>query len=73
MASDVDLGVRMCVARNERTPADALRLLATSESAGLRGWVVANPAVPGDVLDLLADDPSRTVRDLVTWARRWPS
>ena len=72
LAGDDDLGVRICVARNERTPTEALRQLARDPSAGLRGWVAANPAVPADVLDLLTDDPSRTVRDLVVWARRWP-
>ena len=64
--------MRVCVARNEHTPYDVLARLAADDCVAVRGWVAANPATPLAVMRRLADDPSRTVRDLVEWAERWP-
>jgi hypothetical protein len=59
--------VRSCVARNEATPCDVLRSLATDSSERVRGFLAVNFFVPNDAMELLAADSSATVRDLVRW------
>ena len=69
--ADAEPGVRRCVARNDRAPAEVLRALAFDEDAAVRGWVAANPSVPGEVLRALAEDADPTVRAVVAWAQGW--
>ncbi|RIX30641.1 hypothetical protein [Amnibacterium setariae] len=69
------------VARNPRTPGDALRLLVDRTDHAVRWQVAGNPGTPRDVLDRLREEgdfgvrwylalrPETTTEELVLWAR----
>ncbi len=70
LSHDADMGVRCCVARNERTPLAVLRRLAHDRNAGVRAWVAANPGAR-ELLNDLQHDTNETVRLVAAWATRW--
>lgn len=70
LSHDDEVGVRCCVARNQRTPLAVLLRLAHDGNAGVRAWVAANPSAR-ELLDDLQHDTSETVRLVAAWATRW--
>ena len=67
LATDAEVEVRACVARNEATPCDVLRALVDDPSERVRGFLAVNFFVPQDAMERLAEDSSPLVRDLVRW------
>ena len=62
LAQDDDPEVRMCVARNKRTPVEILRRLAEDAKWLVREGVVYNINTPAEILHELTKDPDEAVQ-----------